>query len=129
MDVTNIEKVNSKLKKLPDSLLKEIENYNGFSKDNVIKIIDDKIAIIDEDKEADIFERLHLFKAALSFGIYRNELRPLYESNFDGYRKYPYEEAFTFDRRLVLKDIIGNTHSRILKMHFSHLLINLGEKT
>mgnify|MGYP003487932260 FL=1 len=30
MDVTNIEKVNSKLKKLPDSLLKEIENYIDF---------------------------------------------------------------------------------------------------
>ncbi|MBK8371044.1 MAG: DUF4209 domain-containing protein [Saprospiraceae bacterium] len=111
-----------------DEILKEIENYNGFSKDNVIKIIDDKIAIIDKDKEADIFERLHLFKAALSFGIYRNELRPLYESNFDGYRKYPYEEAFTFDRRIILKNIIDKTQSSILKMHFSHLLINLGEK-
>jgi hypothetical protein len=30
MDVTNIEKVSSKLKKLPDSLLKEIENYIDF---------------------------------------------------------------------------------------------------
>jgi hypothetical protein len=111
-----------------DEILKEIEKNNGFSKDNVIEIIDDKIAIIDKEKEADIFERLHLFKAALSFGIYRNELTPLYESNFDGYRKYPNEEAFTPERRLVLKEIISNTHSCILKMHFSHLLVNLGEK-
>ena len=72
MDVTNIEKVNSKLKKLPDSLLKEIENYIDFlafrqsqpnddipqwQKEIVLK------RVLEENEPVDAFEMLDKLEA------------------------------------------------------------------
>jgi hypothetical protein len=72
MDVTNIEKVSSKLKNLPDSLLKEIENYIDFlafkqsqSNDEIPQWQKDIVLkrVQEENEPVDAFEMLDKLEA------------------------------------------------------------------